>query len=131
MTVEFDWRRFSHCHLSQMFAGRLLAVGWPLTRGKRVDCTSWSAFTFAFNIPQMPFKSMYPVPELPTSTSTSTSTFMAIATEQTNWLHTHDSFVRSLAKESEDAKTILMLLETEFPTLHGKVNEEWVPAAQR
>lgn len=68
------------------------------------------------------FFSRYPVPELPTSTSTST----AIAREPTSWLPTHDSFVRSSAKEGEDAKTILILLETEFPTLQGKVYEEWV-----
>ncbi|MCJ1473153.1 hypothetical protein MMC13_001804 [Lambiella insularis] len=70
------------------------------------------------------FFSMYPVPKLPTSTSASTS--MAKATEPTSWLSIHDSFVRSSAEEGEDAKTILILLETEFPTLQGKVNEEWV-----
>jgi len=70
------------------------------------------------------FFSMYPVPELPTSTSTFTST--AITTEPISWQPTHDPFIRSSAKEGEDAKTILILLKTEFPTLQGKVNEEWV-----
>ena len=75
------------------------------------------------------FFSMYSVSKLPTFTSstlTSTSTSTVVITESISWLPTHDSFVRSLAKEGEDAKTNLILLETEFPTLQGKVKEEWV-----
>lgn len=88
----------------------------PQTSSIRTLC--WSSDDFET------FFSMYSVPKLPTSTSTSTS--MTIAIEPTSWLPTHDSFVRSSAKEGKDAKTILILLETEFPTLQGKVDEKWV-----
>ena len=38
----------------------------------------------------------------------------------------HDTFVRACAARHEDAKTIIILLEAEYPALAGKVTEEWV-----
>ena len=42
------------------------------------------------------------------------------------WLPVHDAFVKDLAKKGEDAKSITILLETEYPSLVGKVGLEWV-----
>ena len=42
------------------------------------------------------------------------------------WTSAHDDFVRSLAKNGEDARTVTILLETEFPALLGKVDMAWV-----
>lgn len=42
------------------------------------------------------------------------------------WLPVHDVFVKDLAKKGEDAKSVMILLETEFPSLQGKVGMEWL-----
>ena len=43
-----------------------------------------------------------------------------------SWTSTHDAFVKSLARNGEDARSILILLESEYPSLAGKVSEGWV-----
>ncbi|MCJ1350870.1 MAG: hypothetical protein MMC33_000851 [Icmadophila ericetorum] len=42
------------------------------------------------------------------------------------WTSTHDAFVKQCAKNNEDANTIVILLETEYPSLAGQVGTGWV-----
>jgi len=48
------------------------------------------------------------------------------STKPTGWLPVHDAFVKDLTKKGEDAKSVTILLETEYPLLQGKVGMEWV-----
>jgi hypothetical protein len=47
------------------------------------------------------------------------------ATKPAAWTADHDAFVCACAANNEDAKTILLLLEAEFPALKG-ASEAWV-----
>ncbi|MCJ1481668.1 hypothetical protein MMC06_001827 [Schaereria dolodes] len=54
------------------------------------------------------------------------SPFSSPSTAPPGWSSHHDVFVRSLASKGEDAETIVILLEAEYPDLVGKVSEGWV-----
>jgi hypothetical protein len=43
------------------------------------------------------------------------------------WTAAHEAFLRNCAKNGEDARTIVILLEAEFPKL-GKIAESFVKA---
>ena len=46
--------------------------------------------------------------------------------EPAGWLLQHDAFLRSLARNGEEAKSIQLLLEAEFSALQGHVDESWI-----
>ncbi|KAI9820253.1 MAG: hypothetical protein M1827_005875 [Pycnora praestabilis] len=43
-----------------------------------------------------------------------------------NWTPAMDTFIVNLHQHDEDSKTILILLEAEFPHTVGKVDEKWI-----
>ena len=47
-------------------------------------------------------------------------------TKPAGWLPVHDTFVKDLAQKGEDARSITILIETEYPGLQGRVAVEWI-----
>jgi hypothetical protein len=42
------------------------------------------------------------------------------------WRTPHDKFLQRVSRNSEDVKSIIVLMETEFPSLSGKISEDWI-----
>jgi hypothetical protein len=59
--------------------------------------------------------------KMPSSSSSSSSTALS---RPANWQPGHDAFIRRLARNGEDANSILILFETEFPAI--KVSRAWI-----
>lgn len=46
------------------------------------------------------------------------------STKPANWLPEHDAFVRRHARNGEDPESILILFETEYPTV--RMSKAWI-----
>lgn len=48
------------------------------------------------------------------------------STEPDCWTDEHDAHLKDLAAKGEDVRSIVVLMETEFPCLRGKLSKEWL-----
>ncbi|KAI9732615.1 MAG: hypothetical protein M1834_003951 [Cirrosporium novae-zelandiae] len=42
------------------------------------------------------------------------------------WTPTHDAFIKDLYLKGEDAESIRILLEAEFPAMRGRISKIWI-----
>jgi hypothetical protein len=42
------------------------------------------------------------------------------------WTDEHDAYLKDLAANGEDVRSIMVLMENDFPRLSGELSEEWL-----
>ncbi|KAL6718388.1 hypothetical protein ACLMJK_004477 [Lecanora helva] len=81
-----------------------------------------------FTITKMPAPTPCPSPSRQSTTTTTNGTTRpsTTSTQPPNWTPAMTRFTRDCLARGEDAKSTIILLETEFPNMRDRVGEAWV-----